>query len=116
MSYHLLIIKQSLTLPLNYYNKFPFYRIIKISLAKLSSNTNVYFFVAGEGGEGEEPPEDIQEDEDGDEEDDDGGSRHSSESADMMPDSRIPSPITILQEDCNTQPIDLANSELLPNK
>lgn len=74
------------------------------------------FFFTGEGGEGEEPPEDIQEDEDGDEEDDDGGSRHSSESTDMMPDSRIPSPITILQEDCNTQPIDLANSDLLPNK
>lgn len=70
---------------------------------------------AGEGGEGEEPPEEIQEDEDGDEEDDD-ASRHSSESTDMIPDSRIPSPITVLQEDCNTQPIDLANSELLSNK
>ncbi len=69
----------------------------------------------GEGGEGEEPPEGIQDDEDGDEEDDE-GSQHSSESADMAPDSRIPSPLTVLQEDCNTQPVNLANSEILSNK
>lgn len=68
----------------------------------------------GEGGEGEEPPEEVQEDEDGDEEDEE-GSRHSSGSPDLIPDSRIASPITVLQEE-NTQPIDLANSELLSMK
>ncbi|XP_065209138.1 protein tiptop isoform X2 [Planococcus citri] len=64
-----------------------------------------------EGGEGEEPPEEVQEDEDGDEEDED-GSRNSTGTPDMIPDSRIASPITVLHEE-NTQPIDLANSELL---
>lgn len=77
---------------------------------------NLKIFVSGEGGEGEEPPEGIQEDEDGDEEDDD-ISRHSSEATETILDSRLASPITVLHpENCNTHPIDLANSELLSKR